>query len=124
VLSIDTGKILRVLSNDPGASAGEIAGLYKRRWEIELFFRWIKQTLKIKKFPGTSENAIRIQIAVALIAYLLLRLAHAVQRSGLSLLAFTRLIRSNLMHRKRLDRLLGDSAEIQQDGEQMVFQCL
>jgi IS4 transposase len=124
VLSIDTGKILRVLSNDPGASAEEIAGLYKRRWEIELFFRWIKQTLKIKKFPGTSENAIRIQIAVALIAYLLLRLAHAVQRSGLSLLAFTRLIRSNLMHRKRLDRLLGDSAEIQQDGEQMVFQCL
>ncbi len=63
---IDTGKILRILSNDLDASAEEIAGLYKRRWDIELFFRWIKQTLKIKKFLGTSENAVRIQVAVAL----------------------------------------------------------
>ena len=43
-------------------------------WEIELFFRWIKQTLRIKRFLATSENAVRIQIAVALIAYLLLRI--------------------------------------------------
>ena len=121
---IETGKILRILSNDLDASAEEIAGLYKRRWEIELFFRWVKQTLKIKKFLGASENAIRIQIAVALIAYLLLKLAHAAQRSSLTLLAFTRLVRSNLMHLKRIDRLLGDDVETPLDDRQMAFQCL
>src|SRR6185295_3812204 len=73
---IETGKVLRIVSNDLGASAQEIADLYKRRWAIELFFRWVKQTLKIDHFFGTSENAVRIQIAVALIAFVLLRLAH------------------------------------------------
>ena len=121
---IDTGKILRILSNDLDASAEEIAGLYKRRWDIELFFRWIKQTLKIKKFLGASENAIRIQVAVALIAYLLLRLAHAAQKSGMTLLTFSRLVRSNLMHLKRLDKLLGDCIETPPDDRQMAFQCL
>jgi len=121
---IETGKILRILTNDLDARAEEVAGLYKRRWEIELFFRWVKQTLKIKKFLGASENAIRIQIAVALIAYLILKLAHAAQRSGLTLLAFTRLVRSNLMHLKRIDRLLGDYVETPPDDRQMAFQCL
>ena len=58
----------------------EIADLYKRRWAIELFFRWVKQTLRITRFLGTSENAVRIQIAVALIAFLLLRLAQAARQ--------------------------------------------
>ena len=66
-VATETGKVLRILSNDLDATAQEIADLYKRRWAIELFFRWIKQTLKIARFLGTSENAIRIQIAVALI---------------------------------------------------------
>ena len=103
---IETGKVLRILSNDLDASAEEIASLYKRRWAIELFFRWVKQTLKITRFLGRSENAVRIQIAVALIAFLLLRLAQAAQKTVQSPLAFARLIRANLMHRKRLDRLL------------------
>jgi len=121
---IDTGKILRILSNDLDASAEDIAGLYKRRWDIELFFRWIKQTLKIKKFLGTSENAIRIQVAVALIAYLLLKLAHAAQKSSMSLLTFTRLVRSNLMHLKPIDQLLGDVIETPPNNKQMALQCL
>jgi hypothetical protein len=121
---IETGKILRILSNDLDASAEDIAGLYKRRWQIELFFRWVKQNLKIKKFLGTSENAIRIQIAIALIAYLLLRLAHATQKCAMTLLTFTRLVRSNLMHLKRIDRLLGDDIETPPDYGQMAFQCL
>lgn len=102
----DTGKVLRILSNDLDASAQEIADLYKRRWAIELFFRWIKQTLKIRHFLGTSENAVRIQIAVALIAYLMLRLAQAAQEAVKGPLAFARLVRANLMHRKRIDRLI------------------
>ena len=84
----------------------------------------MKQNLKIKKFLGVSENAIRIQIAIALIAYLLLKLAHAAQKSNLTLLTFTRLVRSNLMHLKRIDRLLEDDIETPPDNNQMAFQCL
>jgi len=102
----DIGKVLRILSNDLDGPGQEIADLYRRRWAIELFFRWVKQTLKITRFLGTSENAVRIQIAVALIAFLLLRLAQAGQHAIASPLAFARLVRANLMHRRRIDRLL------------------
>jgi IS4 transposase len=105
-VKLDTGKVLRILCNDLDASAQEIADLYKRRWAIELFFRWVKQTLKISHFLGTSENAVRIQISVALIAFLLLRLAQAAVGNLQSPLAFARLVRANLMHRRPIDRLL------------------
>jgi hypothetical protein len=118
---IESGKILRILSNDIDASADEIAALYKRRWQIELFFRWIKQTLKIKHFLGTSENAVRIQIAVALIAFLLLRLAYAAQTAVEGLLAFTRLVRANLMHRRPIDRLLNPPPPIIKDQRQLIL---
>lgn len=119
---IETGKILRILCNDLDASAQEIADLYKRRWAIELFFRWVKQTLRIRHFLGTSENAVRIQIAVALIAFLLLRMAQAAQMVVQSPLAFARLVRSNLMHRRRIDRLIGADPKHRIDPNQMVLQ--
>ena len=103
---IETGKMLRIFTNDLKASAQEIADLYKRRWAIELFFRWVKQTLKIAHFFGTSENAVRIQIATALIAFLLLRLAHDASKIVASPLAFARLIRTNLMLRRSIAELL------------------
>ena len=106
---IETGKVLRILSNDLKATAQDIADLYERRWAIELFFRWVKQTLKIRHFLGNNENAVRIQVAVALIAYLLLQMAKADQTTVTSPLAFARLVRANLMHRKRIDRLLKPS---------------
>src|SRR5213595_4148892 len=90
-IATDRGKVLRILSNDLDASAQEIADLYKRRWAIELFFRWVKQVLKIRRFLGTSQNAVRIQITVALIAFLLLRMAQAAQKTIASPLAFARL---------------------------------
>ena len=105
----DTGKMLRIFTNDLGASAREIADLYKRRWAIELFFRWVKQTLKINHFVGVSENAVRIQITVALIAFLLLRLAHEADPIVKSPLAFARLIRANLMHRRAIATLLKEA---------------
>jgi len=117
----ENGKVLRILCNDLDASAHEIADLYKRRWAIELFFRWVKQTLKIKHFLGTSENAVRIQIAVALIAFLLLRLAQAAQKAVQSPLAFARLVRANLMHKKRIDRLLGPEPTAKNSTEQMAL---
>jgi hypothetical protein len=103
---IDTGKMLRIVTNDLDASAQEIADLYKQRWQIELFFRWVKQTLRIKHFVGVSENAVRIQIAVALIAFLILRMAQLAQKVVRSPLEFARLLRANLMHRRPIDRLL------------------
>jgi IS4 transposase len=115
----DTGKVLRILSNDLDASAQEIADLYRRRWAIELFFRWVKQTLKITRFVGTSENAVRIQIAVALITFLLLRLAQTTQKAISSPIVFARLVRSNLMHRRAIDSLLHPSPQIIQDQRQM-----
>ena len=117
-VTTDTGKVLRILSNDLDASAEEIANLYRRRWAIELFFRWVKQTLKITRFVGTSENAVRIQIAVALIAFLLLRLAQAAQTAIQSPIVFSRLIRANLMHRRSFDNLL-EPPPILQDQRQM-----
>lgn len=103
---LDDAKSLRVVTNDLDSPAQEIADLYKRRWAIELFFRWVKQTLRIRHFFGQSENAVRIQVAVALIAYLLLRLANTASKLGESPLAFARLVRANLMHRRNLDQLL------------------
>ena len=118
----DTGKVLRILSNDLDAAAQEIADLYKRRWEIELFFRWIKQILKITRFLGKSENAVRIQIAVALIAFLLLRLAQATQKTIRSPLAFARLVRVNLMHRRPIDRLFHSEPALQLNPNQLTLQ--
>jgi len=118
-VTLDDGKILRVVTNDLLAPAQEIADLYKRRWAIELFFRWIKQTLRIGHFLGRSENAVRIQIACALIAYLLLRLANHAVKIVQSPLAFARLVRANLMHRRRLDRLLAPPPNLATDPRQL-----
>jgi IS4 transposase len=103
---IDTGKLLRIVTNDLDAPAEEIADLYKQRWQIELFFRWVKQTLRIRHFVGASENAVRTQIAVALIAFLILRMAQLAQKAVHSPLEFARLVRTNLMHRRPINQLL------------------
>ncbi len=116
---LDDGKTLRVVTNDLDASAQDIADLYKRRWAIELFFRWIKQTLKIGHFLGRSENAVRIQLACALIAYLLIKLAKDATKITHSLLAFARLLRANLMHRRSLDRLLLPPPDLHTDPRQL-----
>lgn len=65
------GTIYIFLTNNLTASAETIAELYRNRWSVELFFKWIKQHLRIKKFRGTSENAVRIQIYCAIITYCL-----------------------------------------------------
>ena len=105
VVTMATGGTLRIFSNDLDAPAKEIADLYKRRWQIELFFRVMKQTLKITHFIGRSENAVRIQIAVALIAFLLLSQLRKMAQDQQSLLETARLVRANLMHRRDFTRL-------------------
>jgi len=65
-------KVFEFVTNDFNSSASEIADIYKRRWQVETFFKWIKQHLKIKKFYSTTENGVKIQIWTALILYLLI----------------------------------------------------
>lgn len=72
----DHDRPLYLLTNDFERPAAAIAGLYKQRWDIELLFKWLKQNLKIRRFLGRSENAVRLQIYVALIAFMLLRILH------------------------------------------------
>ena len=105
VVMTETGKHLRILTNDLDAPAQEIADLYKRRWLIELFFRMMKQMLRITRFLGRSENAVRIQIAVALIAFLMLHLLHKITQVKHGLLEFVQLVRASIMHRKDITRL-------------------
>ena len=64
------------LTNAMDITALEVALLYKNRWSVELFFKWVKQHLKIKKFWGDSENAVRIQIYTAIISYCLVAIVH------------------------------------------------
>lgn len=91
---------LRLVTNDHARSAVEIAELYKQRWQIELFFKWIKQNLRIKSFLGRSENAVRIQIYAAIIAFLLLRLLQHAQPKGSTqtLKAIRTLLRINVLN--------------------------
>lgn len=116
---IATGKVIRVVTNDLDAPATDIAELYKQRWQIELFFKWIKQNLKIRHFIGTSENAVRTQIFVALIAYILLRMAQATQTIVKQPLAFARLVRLNLMHKRKINRLIKPPEPLTKDTSQM-----
>ena len=70
----DENKIIEIITNNLEWSARTIADLYKKRWDIELFFKAMKQNLQIKTFLGTSENAVKSQIYIALISYLLVEL--------------------------------------------------
>ena len=103
----ETGKEYVFLTNRQDLSALEVAELYRRRWQIELFFKWIKQNLKIKAFYGTSKNAVLIQIWTALIAYLLLVWLKFKTNTGWGLLELTRLVQTMLLERLDLLALLG-----------------
>ena len=99
-------KRLVFISNDLDRSAEEIADLYKQRWQIELFFKWIKQNLKIKKFLGRSENAVMVQVLIAMIAYLLLKLIQLGIRCDFSLQKIARILSLNLTTRRAIEDLL------------------
>jgi IS4 transposase len=94
---------LILATNDLRSTALEIAQRYQDRWQVELFFKWIKQHLKIKQFLGCSENAVRIQILTALISYLLVVLYKQVQGLKQSLWECLCLIRATLFQRPDID---------------------
>jgi len=91
---------LVIVTNLLDMTAECVANLYKDRWEIELFFKWIKQNLKIKKFLGRSENAVKVQLAIAIITYLLVVLFKNLFKKSLSLQHTLIWVRHNLVTKK------------------------
>jgi len=102
----ETNKHYVFITNQFKWSAQTIADIYKQRWQVELFFKWIKQNLRIKAFLGISENAVMTQILVALCLYLLLAYLKFQSRIGKSLQQMARLLQMNLFIRRPLLELL------------------
>jgi putative transposase len=102
----ETGRQYEFLTNIEHLSARTIADIYKARWQIELFFKWLKQNLKLKGFVGTSKNAVLTQIWIALCLSLLLAYLKFTARIDLSLQKIVRLLRLNLFVRRDLLALL------------------
>lgn len=97
-----------LLTNHMDFAASTISRIYKERWQIELFFKAIKQNLKIKTFVGTSENAVKIQIWTALISILLLKILKMRSRIDWSLSNLSAMLRFNLLSYRELWRWLDD----------------
>jgi len=97
-----------LITNHQTFGATTIAGIYKERWQIELFFKALKQNLKVRSFVGTSENALRIQIWTALIAMLLLKWLHHLSKAGWSLSNLAAMLRLNLFTYRDLGDWLDD----------------
>ena len=102
----ETGKHYVFLTNNFRLAARTIAAIYKERWQIELFFKWIKQNLRIKTFLGTSRNAVLTQIWVAMCMYLLIAYLKFLSKLGLGMQQILRLLQLNLFERRDLMALL------------------
>jgi putative transposase len=98
----ERGGVITLLTNDLARTAIEIATLYKSRWQIELLFRWIKQHLDIRKFLGRNDNAIRLQVLAAMIAYLLLRIAARINCITMLPLRLAEFVRQFLFTRRSI----------------------
>jgi len=105
-LDEEEDRIYYFLTNNFKLAASTIAAIYRARWKIEIFFKWIKQNLKIKNFLGTSQNAVLTQIWTAMIYYLLLTYLKYQTRYAYSMLVFTRMIQATLFERIQLIDLL------------------
>jgi len=101
-----SGKHYVFLTNNFKLAAKTIADIYKARWEVELFFKWIKQNLKIKSFIGTSKNAVMTQIWIALCVYLLLAFIKFQSKLSKSMQQILRLLQLNLFEKRDLMALL------------------
>jgi hypothetical protein len=119
----DTGKHYVFLTNHFKLAARTIADIYKARWQVELFFKWIKQNLKIKSFVGTSKNAVMTQIWIALCMYLLLAFLKFQSKLTKSMQQILRLLQLNLFEKRDMMALLrGDPPpDTVADPNQMVM---
>ena len=96
VENLEKGEDIVLLTNHLDFGASTISAIYKERWEIELFFKTLKQNLKVKTFIGTSENALRIQIWTAMISLLVIKWLHHLSKAGWSFSNMATMLRLNL----------------------------
>jgi hypothetical protein len=106
----DTGKTLVFLTNNFNLPATTIAQLYRSRWQIELFFKWIKQNLRIKAFYGTSENAVKTQIWIAVTIYLMIAILKKRLKIDASLYTILQILSVTAFERTPIKQLLADSS--------------
>ena len=102
----ERAKELTFLTNDMQSPASDIAALYKRRWQIELFFKWIKQNLELKRFMAKNPKAVRLQIITALIAFVALKLLHHAIAATAPLKRLKALCKNNLFNQNELYALI------------------
>jgi hypothetical protein len=108
-------------TNNTDITAEEVALLYKYRWRVELFFKWLKQHLRIKEFYGTSENAVKIQIYSAIIAYCLVVVVQEEMKLNMDTYDVLRILSSALLTKMHLVDLLTDQ-ELGGEGESRYTQ--
>ena len=120
----DTGKSLGFLTNNFELPALTIAMLYKSRWKVELFFKWIKQHLRIKHFYGTSDNAVKTQIWISICVYVLIAIVKKQLNSEKSLYSILQILSVNAFEKDLLQQVLSDAASQDSDeslSNQLVF---
>jgi hypothetical protein len=108
-------RTLIFLTNHFELEATQIAQLYKSRWQVELFFKWIKQNLRIKAFVGNSVNAVKTQIWTAICTYVLVAIVKKRTKAAASLHAILQVLSLNLFEKTRLDDLLGQAASFEEN---------
>lgn len=120
----ETGKHLVFLTNLFDVPALTIAAIYKHRWQIELFFKWLKQNLAIQHFFGNSLNAVKAQIWIAVCAYLLVLIAIKHHRLPVSPQIFLHLVETNIFEKITLDQLVANATpneELHPDSNQLIL---
>lgn len=110
----ETGKTLVFLTNNTALPALTIAALYKNRWQVELFFKWVKQQLRIKKFLGTSENAVKTQIWCAVCTYVLIAIVKKKLHLNASLYTLLQILSVSVFEKTQLSCTLQPDLEIQE----------
>ena len=107
----ETDKFLTFLTNNLTLPALTICALYKQRWQVELFFKWIKQHLRIKSFLGTSENAVKTQIWIAIATYVLIAIVKKRLNLSHTLYEILRVLDLNMFETTPIADLLGTPPE-------------
>jgi hypothetical protein len=112
----ETGKTLIFLTNNFLLPAATVCALYKSRWQVELFFKWIKQHLRIKRFFGTSENAVKSQIWIAVSVYVLVAIVKKRLNLDASLYTLLQILSVTLFEKMPLQQAFTTSASIENRG--------
>ena len=113
----ETNKTLVFLTNNFASPAATICALYKARWQVELFFKWIKQHLRIKKFYGTSENAVKSQIWIAVSVYVLVAIVKKRLNLDASLYTLLQIFSLTLFEKMPIQQAFAGNAPFQKQDD-------